>query len=77
MSDQKILYQLVDYAMKQVLGTSESLKDNSRYNCPQAQAILTRKDVTQKIIGWVRHKLIIKGYCPNLAVAFEIETEEK
>ncbi|NEP79264.1 MAG: DEAD/DEAH box helicase family protein [Okeania sp. SIO3B3] len=74
--DKEKAYGLVGSAMKQVLGTSESLKDNSRYDCPQAQAILTRKDVTQKIIGWVRHQLIIKGYCPNLAVAFEIETEE-
>lgn len=70
------VYELVGSAMKQVLGTNKPLKDDSRYNCPQAQAILTRKDVTQKIIGWVRHQLIIKGYCPNLAVAFEIETEE-
>ncbi|QSV61623.1 MAG: hypothetical protein HEQ26_01490 [Dolichospermum sp. DL01] len=76
LSNQKIIYQLVDTAMKQVLGTSESLKDESRYNCPQAQAILTRKDVTQKIVGWVRNKLIAKGYCPELAIAFEIQQEE-
>ncbi|HEY9800959.1 MAG TPA: HNH endonuclease [Leptolyngbyaceae cyanobacterium] len=76
LSEQKIIYQLVDNAMRQVLGTSESLKDNSRYNCPQVQAILTRKDVTQKIIGWVRNKLISKGYCPDLAIAFKIKQEE-
>lgn len=63
--------------MRSVLGTKEPLKDNSRYNCPQAQAILTRKDVTQKIVGWVRNKLIADGYCPDLAAAFEIEVEEK
>lgn len=73
----QIVYQLVGTAMRSVLGTQEPLKDNSRYNCPQAQAILTRKDVTQKIVGWVRNKLITKGYCPDLAAAFEIEVEEK
>jgi hypothetical protein len=71
-----IIYQLVEKSMRSVLGTKESLKDNSRYNCPQAQAILTRKDVTQKIVGWVRNKLIAKGYCPDLAAAFEIAVEE-
>ncbi|WYL97565.1 MAG: DEAD/DEAH box helicase family protein [Gloeotrichia echinulata IR180] len=75
-SDDKILYQLVDNAMRQVLGTSESLTDKGRYNCPQAQAILTRKDVTSKIVGWVRNQLIRKGYCPDLAVAFQMRTEE-
>lgn len=74
--DQQILYKLVSNAMRQVLRTSEPLRDNSRYNCPQAQAILTRKDVTQKIVGWVRNKLIVKGYCPDLAVAFKINIEE-
>jgi hypothetical protein len=72
-----IIYQLVGTAMRCVLGTNEPLKDNSRYNCPQAQAILTRKDVNQKIIGWVRNQLITKGYCPDLAAAFEIEVEAK
>lgn len=76
LSDKNIVYSLVGHAMKQVLGTSESLKDNTRYDCPQAQAILTRKDVTQKIKGWVRNQLIIKGYCPNLAIAFDKQTEE-
>jgi hypothetical protein len=76
LSDKNIVYPLVGSAMKQVLGTNESLTDKSRYNCPQAQAILTRKDVTQKIKGWVRNKLIAKGYCPELAIAFEIEQEE-
>jgi hypothetical protein len=76
LSDKNIVYSLVGSAMKQVLGTNESLTDKSRYNCPQAQAILTRKDVTQKIKGWVRNKLIAKGYCPELAIAFEIEQEE-
>jgi len=73
----QIVYQLVGTAMRSVLGTKEPLKDNSRYNCPQAQAILTRKDVTQKIVGWVRNKLITNGYCPDLAAAFEIEVEDK
>ncbi|XZO00480.1 MAG: DEAD/DEAH box helicase family protein [Microcoleus sp.] len=73
---ENIIYKLVGTAMRSVLGTKEPLKDNSRYNCPQAQAILTRKDVTQKIVGWVRNKLIAKGYCPDLATAFEIEVEE-
>lgn len=70
------VYELVGSAMKHILGTNEPLKDHSRYDCPQAQAILTRKDVIQKIIGWVRNKLIIKGYCPDLAKAFKIEPEE-
>ncbi|MEG3838935.1 DEAD/DEAH box helicase family protein [Microcoleus sp. herbarium14] len=72
----KIVYQLVGTAMRWVLGTKESLTDNSRYNCPQAQAILTRKDVIQKILGWVRNQLIAKGYCPDLAAAFEINIED-
>lgn len=74
-SNDQIIYQLVGNAMRQVLGTNESLTDKSRYNCPQAQAILTRKDITQKIVGWVRNKLIIQGYCPDLAVAFDVRTE--
>jgi hypothetical protein len=74
-SNDQIIYQLVGNAMRQVLGTNESLTDRSRYNCPQAQAILTRKDITQKIVGWVRNKLIIQGYCPDLAVAFDVRTE--
>jgi hypothetical protein len=73
--DRGIAFSLVGFAVKKVLGVpdGEQAAIGSKWDTPQHHVILQRPEISQNIIGFVRHQLIRKGMCPRLAAAFRIE----
>jgi hypothetical protein len=65
-------------AVKKVLGVPDKqvAKTGGRYDSPQCHVILTRPEVRQRMLGYVRRKLIERGFCPNLAAAFGVPVHE-
>jgi len=61
------IYGFVGAAVKQTLGTTESVNIKSNWDTPQVHAMLRRSDVQSDIVGWVTDRLIDKGFCPSLA----------
>jgi hypothetical protein len=51
----------------------ESAGNNSPYNKPQHHIVLQRPDVDRTIRGFVRARMILDGYCPQIASAFKVE----
>jgi hypothetical protein len=61
--------------VKRIFGVpeGESAGNNSPYNKPQHHIVLQRPDVDRGIRGYARARMILDGYCPQIARAFRVE----
>jgi hypothetical protein len=72
----RTVYAFVGAAVKHIVGTDAPVSIGGQYDNPQTHLLLTRPEMKKRIHGWVRRKLIKKGFCPELATIFNVKVEE-